>query len=49
MYQKHYGQCVSCGRVFIESDFSKSYCAYDRSSLTNVGKEYPANVVKVGR
>jgi hypothetical protein len=39
MYQKHYGQCVTCGRVFIESDFSKSFCAYDRSGLINIGNE----------
>ena len=41
MYQKHYGKCVACGRIFIESDFSKSLCPYDRSRLENIGKEYP--------
>ena len=48
MYQKHYAQCVTCGRVFIESDFSKSWCAYDRSSLVNIGQTYPTTPVKVG-
>lgn len=41
MYQKHYAKCVTCDSVFIESDFSKSFCAYDRSGLVNIGMEYP--------
>jgi len=46
---QHYAQCVTCGRVFIESDFSKSWCAYDRSGLRNIGTEYPKGKVKVGQ
>ena len=41
MYQKHYAQCVTCSRIFIESDFSKSLCGYDGSGLINIGTTYP--------
>ena len=41
MYQKHYGECVSCGRIFVESDFATALCPYDRFSLRNIGKTYP--------
>ena len=49
MYQKHYAQCPECTRVFIESDFSTSLCSYDRSSLINIGQNYPTTPVKVGQ
>jgi hypothetical protein len=44
---QEYGQCVSCGRVFVISLFSTSWCNYDRSGLQRIGRVYPVGV-KVG-
>ena len=46
-YDQEYGQCVSCGRVFVVSVFSTSFCNYDRSTLKGIGQVYPVGV-KVG-
>lgn len=44
---QEYGQCVSCGRVFVVSVFGYSFCNYDRSTLKGIGQVYPVGV-KVG-
>jgi hypothetical protein len=47
-YDKEYGQCPQCTRVFVVSVFGTSFCNYDRTNLKGIGKEYPTTPVKVG-
>jgi hypothetical protein len=48
-YDKEYGQCPKCTRAFVISTFNRyAQCNYDGVTLNKMGKEYPANVLKVG-
>jgi hypothetical protein len=44
---QEYGQCVSCGRVFVVSVYRSGFCNYDFSTLEGIGQVYPSGV-KVG-